>query len=372
MAQVLAALAEEKLVDLRTVVQDGTKIQARGGKGSAHRRTTLERHYEEAKTYISQMEGEMANNSEGVRTRRQTALERAHRERLKRLESALNEMTRREEDESDAQKRAQLRVSETEPEARLMRHTEHGGWLQSYNVQITTEMQNNFIASVQVTRDQNDTQQLLPALKNVEQWTGVKPEQIVADEGYVTRDNIQGAAEAHVELIAPVPDEFARKAASRSRLGIADEFDASFFRQEGDSLRCPAGNELVEIGQKVHHGLLERTYATAPGTCTACVHKPDCCPKSGSQGRLIHRILEHESIVQHAQRMATERCRALYRLRSRVGEFCQMRWKGNWGLRRFALWGKEKAQTEALWMALAFNFNQWHWARANVQPGLSI
>ncbi len=40
-----------------------------------------------------------------------------------------------------------------------MRHTEHGGWLQSYNVQITTEMQNNFIASVQVTRDQNDTQQ---------------------------------------------------------------------------------------------------------------------------------------------------------------------------------------------------------------------
>ncbi len=280
-------------------------------------------------------------------------------------------MTRREEDESDAQKRAQLRVSETEPEARLMRHTEHGGWLQSYNVQITTEMQNNFIASVQVTRDQNDTQQLLPALKNVEQWTGVKPEQIVADEGYVTRDNIQGAAEAHVELIAPVPDEFARKAASRSRLGIADEFDASFFRQEGDSLRCRQETSWWKLDRRCITACWSAPMPPpperAPPACTNQIAVP-----SRDRGRLIHRILEHESIVQHAQRMATERCRALYRLRSRVGEFCQMRWKGNWGLRRFALWGKEKAQTEALWMALAFNFNQWHWARANVQPGLSI
>lgn len=364
LAQVLAVLAEQKLVDLRTVVQDGTKMQSRGGKGAAHRRATLERHYQEAKAYISEMEQQAAGSSAGARTRREAALERARGERLQRLESALQELTRREEAESDANRRAQLRVSETEPEARLMRHTEHGGWLQSYNVQITTEAQNNFIVAVQVTTDQNDTQQLLPALKTIERVTGVKPEQIVADEGYVTRDNIQGAAEAGVELIAPVPDEFARNAASRGRLGIADEFDASFFRQDGDSLRCPAGNELVQIGQKVHHGLLERTYATTPGTCAACVCKPGCCPTAGPQGRLIHRIVEHESILQHAQRMATERCRSLYRLRSRVGEFCQMRWKGNWGLRRFALGGQKKAQTEALWMALAFNFSQWHWAHA--------
>lgn len=64
-----------------------------------------------------------------------------------------------------------------------MRHTEHGGYLQSYNVQVTTETQNNFIVGVQVTTDQNDTQQLLPLLDTVQQLTGSKPEQIVADEG---------------------------------------------------------------------------------------------------------------------------------------------------------------------------------------------
>ncbi len=367
MAQVLAALAEENLLDLRTVVQDGTKIQSRGGKGSAHRRTTLERRYQEAKGYIDQIDHEAEETADAGRTRRQAALQRHAQERLQRLESALKEMTRREEAEPDSKKRTQLRVSESEPEARLMRHTEHGGWLQSYNVQITTETQNNFVVGVQVTTDQNDTQQLLPLLDTMEQLTGSQPEQIIADEGYVTRDNIQQAAAANVELIAPVPDEFARNAASRSRLGIADEFDASVFQPYGESLCCPAGNELQVIGQKIHHGLPERTYATVPGTCDACLHKPRCCPTAGPQGRLIHRVLEHESVLQHARRMSTERCRNLYRLRSRVGEFCQMRWKGNWGLRRFALWGKEKAQAEILWMALAFNFSQWSWARAQAQ-----
>ena len=372
MAQVLAALAEEQLIDLRTIVHDGTKIQSRGGKNSAHRRSTLARHYEEAKAYMDQLEREAAKNSEGVSKRRQAAVERAQRERLRRLQSALGEMKRREEAEADANKRAQVRVSESEPDARLMRHTEHGGWLQSYNVQITAEMENNFIVGVQVTTDQNDTQQLLPALETMQQLTGVQPERMVADEGYVTRENIQATAEAGVEFIAPVPDEMARHAAARSRLGIAEEFDASLFQPDGNTLRCPAGKQLVQIGEKVHHGLPERTYATPPGSCDACMHKPRCCPRAGPRGRLIHRFQEHESILQHAQRMATERCRALYRLRSQFGEFCQMRWKGSWGLRRFMLWGKEKAQTEALWIALAFNFSQWKWARAKAQMQASI
>lgn len=161
----------------------------------------------------------------------------------------------------------------------------------------------------------------------------------------MTRDNIQQIAEANVELIAPVADEFARNAAARSRLGIADEFDASHFEQQGDTLRCPAGHHLVLMGQKVHQGLAERTYATAPGTCAACANKPQCCPKAGPQGRLIHRIVEHESVLQLAQRMSTEQCRSLYRLRCRVGEFCQMRWEGHLGIAAVRTLGERKGSS---------------------------
>jgi transposase len=367
LAQMLAVLAEEKLVDLRTAVHDGTKIQSRGGKGSAHRRATLEQRYQDAKAYMEQVDHEASEQPKEAQTRREAAVRSRARERLQRLESALAEMTRREEAEPNSQKRARLRVSESEPEARLMRHTEHGGWLQSYNVQLTAETRNNFIVGVQVTSDQNDTQQLLPALQTVAQLTGRKPEQIVADEGYVTRDNIQALAAEGVELIAPVPDELARNAASRARLNIAAEFDASRFEPQGKALRCPAGKELVMIAQKTHHGLPQRTYAAAAGTCSACPHKPRCCPHSGAQGRLIHRIIEPEPVVEHRRRMSTERCRDLYRLRSRIGEFCQMRWKSNWRLRRFSVFGKSKTQAEALLMALAFNFSQWRWARAQAQ-----
>lgn len=95
MAQVLAALAEEKLLDLRVVVQDGTKMQPRGSKGSGRRRATLQQHSEQAKAYIEQLDSQAAENSSEGRRRRQAALQSRASERLQRLESALSEMTRR-------------------------------------------------------------------------------------------------------------------------------------------------------------------------------------------------------------------------------------------------------------------------------------
>ena len=125
--------------------------------------------------------------------------------------------------------------------AHAMRHTEHGGWALSYNLQLSTEAQNNFIVGVAVTTDYNDTHQLEPALTTIRNYTGRTPVRLIADAGYATRDNVAALTRANVELIAPFKKESARQAGNLRRHGIAPAFGRSHFVAEGDHLRCPAG-----------------------------------------------------------------------------------------------------------------------------------
>lgn len=354
--QLLALLAEQGLVDLHTVVQDGTKMQARAGKGSGHRRERLEDKLAQAKAYMQQVDRQ-GQDSEGGGRRQAAAKERAARECVERLQAAWDEMERLGQQRRNQQ---QVRVSATEPEARRMRHSEHGGWMYSYNVQLSTEPSHNFIVGVSVTNEQNDTQQLAPALATVKHFTRHQPERIIADHGYVTRRSIKQMAAANVELIAPVKEESKRQAHTRKRLALAPEFDASRFEPDAAGLRCPANQVLTSIGVRMHHGEQRETYQASAETCAACPHRPHCCGKSKG-GRRVHRVLEHPSVRAHIERMQTEQAREQYGLRSRVAEFPHMRIKANWGLRRFSVRGMAKAATEMLWMVLAYNFSQWMW-----------
>jgi hypothetical protein len=57
--------------------------------------------------------------------------------------------------------------------------------------------------------------------------------------------------------------------------------------------------------------------------------------------------------------METAEAQQLYRRRSEVAEFPHMWWKGTWKWRRFSVRGLAKAAKEALWLAIAYNVQQW-------------
>ena len=67
--QLLSALWEERLVDFSTVVQDGTKMQARAGQGSGHRRSRIEEKLEQAKAYMEKVDQQ---SEEGLTRRKRT------------------------------------------------------------------------------------------------------------------------------------------------------------------------------------------------------------------------------------------------------------------------------------------------------------
>lgn len=361
-AQFLTLLETVGLVDLKTLLQDGTKVRAVAGRGSLHRRKTLEQGMRRAQQVVKKMEAQP--ESEGgpqggaIEERRQAAQKRAAREALERAEAALAKLKKLEQ-EAAPSKREGLRVSESEPEARNMKQPD-GGWGPSYNVQVTTEARSRMIVAVQVTTAANDTQQLIPALEKVKQNCGRLPEKIIADNGYATRDNVEKTSERGVEMIAPWKQGESREAGACKLNHIQREFAPSAFRVQrgGKKLLCPAGKTLVVIEHKVHHGLPCQVFEARAVDCRRCRYRRECCGRR-SGPRRITRVVESEAMKQYLKRMKQPATKELYARRSEIAEFPHLWIKAVKRWRRFSVRGAVKAGIEALWVALAYNIAQW-------------
>ena len=116
-AQLLGVLSSEGLISLERVVHDGTKVKASASGKSFHREKTLRAHLEAARERVR----EMGDPRQEESSRRAAARERAAREKVERLELALKEMEKVQAAPEAHAEKSQRRVSETEPEARIMK-----------------------------------------------------------------------------------------------------------------------------------------------------------------------------------------------------------------------------------------------------------
>jgi transposase len=358
-AGVLAVMDEEGLIDLRTLMQDGTKMRAVASKESFHREGTLRRKCEEARALVEGLGVQSdQENGESEDRRRTAAQRRAAQQRLERMESSLEELKQRQENVT-AGKRDQVRVSDSEPEARKMLQTD-GGFAPSYNVQITTEASAKMVVGIEVVNAANDTQELVPALDRVKEQYGSQPEQMVADGGYATRENVEATEQRQVRLVAPWKDDASREAGARKTNELDPEFAPSQFRMlgEGEQLQCPAGQLLVQIKTHTHHGQTYAVYEAQPEQCGACVHRARCL-KPEATARRVERVCESEAMKAYLARQQQQDIQELYKTRKAIAEFPQLRFKGNWGLRQFSVRGLAKVNREAIWIALAHNVSQW-------------
>ncbi len=185
----VALLRREGLVDLKVVTQDGTKIKAGAGKQSMHRRPTIEAELDQARRHMAELD-QQACADEAQDERRLAAQKRGAWERAARLENALEELKKREEEKPPSQ-RDQVRVSGSEAEARKMKHAD-GSWAPGHNVQVLTDAKEKVIVGVAVSSDGNDQEQLLTEVDALISRTGEKPGCVLADGGYVSGSGAKG------------------------------------------------------------------------------------------------------------------------------------------------------------------------------------
>lgn len=354
----LVLLNEEGIIDLKTVMHDGTKVQAVASRESYHRRKSLAAKLRAARKMMRQLDQEK-NVGEA---RQEAARRRAAAERVERLQAAMEQMRKLEEEKGE-RKKEDIRVSSTEAAARKMKQP-NGGWALSYNVQVSTEAQSRIIVGVGVTTAINDTQELTPALERLKEQCGQLPERIIADNGYATRQAVEDSRARQVELISPWKSDESREAGGCKTQGIAPEFAASRFSREGDVMTCPAGKHLYVIHQKKHHGIVKQIFEAEARDCVRCRWQKQCCGKRNGPRR-IERPVETVAMREYLSRMKRRATKAIYKKRAEVAEFPNMWMKAMRGWRRFSVRGVIKAGMEAMWVAIAYNVEQWLRIRAS-------
>jgi transposase len=320
-AEVLGLLSAEGLISLERVMHDGSKVKACASGDTFRREERIRVHLELAREQVEAMGDPRAAEEVGPRVVK--ARQRAAREKQERLELALREMEKIRATKPSKAAKQEVRVSITDPEARVMKQSD-GGYGPSYNVQISTDAKEKVIVGVGVSQCGSDYEELVSAEERVEEVMGSAPEQMVTDGADPTF----------------YPEAF--------------HYDAVC-----DAYRCPAGKSLRSDGEEKRPGRTNYKYRASAADCLKCPFKEKCCPQNEAMGRTIVRGVDDPVVVAHKEKMETEEAKQIYRQRGAVAEFPNAWLKEKIGLRRFRLRGLIKVGMEVLWACLAYNIQQW-------------
>jgi len=355
--QALGILSSEGLITLERVMHDGTKVKACAGVDTFRGEQSLEAHLEMARKQVEEM-GDPREENLSARVRR--ARQRAVREKKERLEMALEQLNKVREGKSRKADKEKARVSQTDPEARIMKQSD-GGYAPSYNVQISTDAKEGIIVSAGVTQSANDQGQLDPALEQIEENFGRIPEQVVVDAGYVNRETIINMKEKGVDFIGNLKEENYQAENLFKRRGVQEGFFPEDFCYDSpdNSYTCPAGKILrFSTTIESNGGLLRHIYKASTNDCNSCPLKQKCCPQSLS-GRCISRSEEPAAVTEFLSKMQTLEAKAIYKQRGHIAEFPNSWIKQKIGLRQFRVRGLTKVAMEAVWACLTYNIQQW-------------
>ena len=194
-----------------------------------------------------------------------------------------------------------------------------------------------------------DGQDLLPAIKRVEENVGVTVERVIVDGAYGSGGNRAACAERPdrpVDLLSPM------------RRPNDPEVDKSDFRldEEAQTATCPHGQTVPASikktdpqGRTAFTFIFERTVCENCPLFARCVH-------SKTHGRTVVTSFYEEHLRAARLRQQTDEFKQLYHLRPRI-EGKQAELVAH-GLRNTRYIGKPKRNLQHLWLAAAVNLKR--------------
>jgi transposase len=260
--QCIAALVDKNLVKVKRISQDGVRVRASAGAGSFRREARLAELLEQARRHVEELrrQADDPEHAAAVGSRRQAARRRAAREREARLEQAIAELPELKKRQEEAARRAghgecgrkirakELRVSTTDPEARVMKMPNGG-----------------FNPAVNEGTDSAGLSE--PLREQVEQRTGQKVEQQLLDGGYLKTDDLERAHQQGVAFF--IPSKPARTPGRRGRELEPRPGDSDAVRAWKERMGSTEGKEIykqrastsetVNADLRCHRGLVPMT-----------------------------------------------------------------------------------------------------------------
>lgn len=269
----IASLLERKLVTLSVVSQDGMRVRAAAKAASFRRRGRLEKFMHEAQAQVAALKAELNEDAGAGARRKRAARERAVREREQRIAGALATMheiearepakKKQKEEEvkapdsatppgdppPEAKAEAELRVSTTDPEARVMKMAD-GGFRPAFNAQLAVDTATQLIAGVDLVNIGSDMGQMLPMHEQIAQRYGHLPKHWLADGGYSKLQAIDEVTQRGTQPVMPPPkskdpsvDPFAPKKSdspnvAQWRVLMGSDQGKALYKQRAATIEC--------------------------------------------------------------------------------------------------------------------------------------
>lgn len=215
-ADSLAGLIAEGLVSLETAAQDGMRVRANAGSGSFRRRPSLEEAQQEARQHLDKLERESETDAAGQTLRQHKARERAARERLERVNQAIEAATHMAQQREKRKKGdgVEARASTTDPDARKMKMGD-GGFRPAFNVQMATDADSGIILNMDVINEGSDAGQMKPMMDEIKEDLGEAPKILLTDGGFSTIEDIEETTAGGTTVYTPVKEEAKQKEAGK-------------------------------------------------------------------------------------------------------------------------------------------------------------
>jgi len=191
----------------------------------------------------------------------------------------------------------------------------------------------------------SDTGALLPAIEATQQRE-CGPEELLADGGYSSDENVEKASKENVKVVAPankgVPSD-----EKRMRL---DDFELD--KETGEVIRCPGGEEPTKTGRTPKG---DYTANFDREKCLVCEFRDRCPVKVGSQtARIKPYTAKKMRLARRRAKEKTEEFREKYRWRAGV-EATMSRYKSQTGAGRLQVRGMSSVRFAATLKALGLN-----------------
>ncbi len=303
--------------------------------------------------------------------------------KLAKVNAALAEVEKLE----SAGKTVPARIPMTDPESRIMPNKD-GGHSPNYSPISTVDIDSGVIVDASVLNEINEDGQLMGSIARVQENFGLEsaPGKALADGLMATGENIAKCNEAGVELYAPTKTTDPTKnpavrenlkepvaPSDRGRLPVVNvtvagvkrtqlSKDAFVFDSENDCYWCPNGQALEFKGKSRDkrssgESRMRFRYKIDSEVCSGCPLAALCLRKAGTGRQVTHE--EHElSRVAHAQKMATEEAKEIYRKRQHPTERPFAVIKSQFGMRQFLTRTLERVSQEWNWCVAAFNVHR--------------
>jgi transposase len=289
-------------------------------------------------------EDEIYHNGKGYKIPQELKIKEKRLAKIKRAKKALEKREQKGNPFKPIKDSSQVSYADTE--AKIMKTK--GNFDYCYNGQISVDSKNQIILGQHLTQSENDKTELKNALIDMKKNTGLFPDKLSLDSGYISAQNISSLSDLNIDAYVAAGkgenDIFGQDSKKINKYYL--NYDSA-----RDELKCPLGHvlNLKFLGK-------HRVYRHDDKVCTCCKLQKKCVTKRGDRPT-VYTDEKGIIIAKMKEKMQKNSSKEIYAKRKVIVEpvFGQIKTSG---FRRFSLRGIEKTCGEFSLICVASNYKK--------------